>query len=89
MRQDSYRHGQRERSRSHVDNYKSPINRIADPRIKVDNIDESGKLVESISIADEALVTDRDDILDNHDDGEYSDLKPSKMSTVKVNKTSG
>ena len=47
-------------------------------------------MIESISIADEALITDRDDILDNHDDENgYSDYKPVKQNTVKVNKTSG
>ena len=87
MKQDSYRQGQRERSRSHVDNYKSPINRNVDPRIKVDNMDESGKMIESISIADEALITDRDDL---DAAGDYSEsYKPMRNSTVKVSKTSG
>lgn len=72
---------ERERSRSHVDNYKSPINKSNDPRIKVDKIDEgrANEIGETISIEDG--ITSRKP-------SESDDYNMQRHNTAKENKTS-
>lgn len=77
---------QRERSRSHIDHYKSPINRKPGKRVSVEQLDESrGQgIVESISVEDEAVITSRKDA--DSKDGERDYGLPHRHGTVRVNK---